>query len=149
MPHPFGLPLRHTGERGDTVLEFAAVLPLLLILFAAIGMYAWLFWAQAAADIAAVQALREGVLNRGGDQLNPGEASTFFQQSIQVLGGENTAVQLGEVRVQSNTGQRAVSLRVSGSTAMQFGPLDLGYTFGGGGYGRMWKFFGGPPDPWE
>jgi hypothetical protein len=63
---------RKNLERGDAILEFAAALPLFILLLAGIGIFSWLFWAQAAADVAAMRALQEASVNRGADAINPG-----------------------------------------------------------------------------
>ncbi len=128
------------NEHGDTVLEFAAALPLFLLLLAGIGIFAWVFWAQAAADVAAVRALNDA---------STGAGSGSFASSLSALTNGQTAGAVGGANVSTNTGQRMVNLDVTGSIRLLFGPLDSLFNFGGGGAGRMWRFWPGPPSPWE
>lgn len=137
---------RRRAEAGETVLEFAAVLPLFLLLVAGIVMFAWLFWAQAAADIAAVRALKEGSLSRGVGP-DPGAGTAFFSEAMNRLTGGRTAVTVGDV--QAVTGERTLQFEVSGAAQLSFGLLEADYIFGGGGFGRLWRFWPGPPNGWE
>lgn len=137
---------RNKWEAGETVLEFAAALPLFLLLVAGIVLFAWLFWAQAAADIAAVRALKEGTVNRGGAS-DPAAGSAFFADAMGSLTGGQTAGAVGDV--QAAAGERTLQFGVAGTAHLSFGPLDTVYTFGGGGFGRLWRFWPGPPEGWE
>jgi hypothetical protein len=141
---------KHTqSQAGDAVLEFAAALPLFLLLISGIVIFAWLFWAQAAADIAAVRALKEGAANRGGELVDPGAGASSFSDSMGFLTGPRTAGLIGEAQVSVQEGRRAVQFGVSGSVNLKFGPLEGAYSFGGGGFGRLWRFWPGPPEGWE
>lgn len=136
-------------EAGETVLEFAASLPLFMLVIAGIVMFAWLFWAQAVADIASVRALKEGSLNRGGESINPELGSAFFSQSIGTLTGTRTSGVIGEAAFTSSFPDRSMKVNINGSVQFDFGPLSSLFNFGGGGAGRIWRFWSGPPDPWE
>jgi hypothetical protein len=140
---------RKNLERGDAILEFAAALPLFILLLAGIGIFSWLFWAQAAADVAAMRALQEASVNRGADAINPGAGAKSFQSSIGTLTGGRTAGAVGGASVSTNAARRMVHLNVAGSVRLSFGPLESLFNFGGGGAGRMWRFWPGPPNPWE
>jgi hypothetical protein len=140
---------KRNPERGDTVLEFAVVLPLFLLLLGGIGLFAWAFWAQAAADVAASRALQAGSLNRGGDAVSPGAGIPSFQQSLRALTGGQTAGAVGSPEVSASPSQRLLHLDVLGQIRLLFGPLDSLFQFGGGGAGRLWRFWPGPPSPWE
>ncbi len=136
-------------ERGDTILEFTAALPLFLLLIGGIAIFAWAFWAQAAADIAASRAVNEGSFNQGGDSISPAIGSSSFQRSMGFLTGDRTAGVVGEPIVSASESQHMVQFHVIGSIQLLFGPLDSLFKFGGGGAGRMWRFWPGPPSPWE
>jgi hypothetical protein len=141
---------KHTNpEAGDAVLEFAAALPLFLLLIGGIVIFTWLFWAQAAADIAAVRALKEGTVNQGGEAVDPGAGVSSFSDSMGFLTGPRTAGVIGEAQVSAQEGRRAVQFGVNGSVNLKFGPLEGAYSFGGGGFGRLWRFWPGPPEGWE
>ncbi len=128
------------NERGDTILEFAAALPLFILLLAGIGIFAWVFWAQAAADVAAIRGLKDA---------STGSGSGSFESSMNALTNAKTAGAVGGADVSANESQRMVNLDVAGSIRILFGPLDSIFNFGGGGAGRMWRFWPGPPSPWE
>ena len=138
-----------TTEAGETVLEFAAALPLFMLVVGGIVMFAWLFWAQAAADIASVRALKEGSINRAGDNINPGWGTAYFSQSTSNLTGARTSGVIGEAVFSEYFPERSVRANINGSAQMNFGPIASLFNFGGGGAGRIWRFWSGPPDPWE
>jgi hypothetical protein len=138
---------RKTGS-GSTTLEFAASLPLFLLLVGGIGIFAWLFWAQAATGIAAVRGLREGSLARG-ESVDPVLGQTFFAGSMGSLTGPRTSGTVGAADTWADDSRRGVSFGVAGSVDLAFGPLEGAYTFGGGGFGRQWRFWPGPPEGWE
>ncbi len=140
---------RKNLERGDTILEFAAALPLFILLLAGIGIFSWLFWAQAAADVAAIRGLKEASLNRGGDAISPGSGAASFRSSMGFLTGSRTAGAVGDANVSVSGTERMVHFDVTGSVRLSFGPLNSIFNFGGGGAGRMWRFWPGPPNPWE
>jgi hypothetical protein len=140
---------RKNVERGDAILEFAAALPLFILLLAGIGIFSWLFWAQAAADVAAIRGLKEASLNRGGDATSPGSGAASFRSSMGALTGSRTAGAVGDAHVSVSGAERMVNLAVTGSVQLLFGPLSSSFNFGGGGAGRVWRFWPGPPDPWE
>lgn len=146
MHQPMKKPIRSRAEAGETVLEFAAALPLFLLLVAGIVLFAWLFWAQAVADIAAVRALKEGTVNRGG-AADPAAGSAFFADAMGTLTGSQTSGAVGDVQVAA--GERTLQFGVAGTADLSFGPIDTVYTFGGGGFGRLWRFWPGPPEGWE
>ncbi len=131
---------RKNLERGDTVMEFAAALPLFLLLMAGIGIFAWVFWAQAAADVAAIRGLKDA---------STGSGSSSFESSMNALTNGKTAGAVGGADVSVSDSQRMVNLDVAGSIRLLFGPLDSVFNFGGGGAGRLWRFWPGPPSPWE
>lgn len=139
----------HNYERGDTILEFAAALPLFLLLLGGIGVFAWVFWAQAAADIAATRALQMGSLNRGGDATSPAAGAAFFQSSMEFLTGSKTSAAVGRPALSTGESGRMLRFDVTGQARLAFGALDSLFKFGGGGAGRTWRFWPGPPDPWE
>jgi hypothetical protein len=138
---------RHT-ERGSTALEFAAALPLFLLLVSGIGIFAWLFWTQTAADIAAVRGLREGSIGRG-ESVDPALGKSFFTGSIAFLTGPRTSGTVGAAEIWADDSRRGVSFDVGSSLRLKFGPLESAYSFGGGGFGRQWRFWPGPPQGWE
>ncbi len=140
---------RKNLDRGDAILEFAATLPLFILLLAGIGIFSWLFWAQAAADVAAIRALQEASVNRGADTINPGAGAKSFRSSMGALTSERTAGAVGGASISTSAAKRMVHLNVTGSARLSFGPLEGLFNFGGGGAGRMWRFWPGPPDPWE
>lgn len=141
--------VRKRSERGDTILEFAASLPLLLVLFFTLGAAVWTFWAQAVADVSAARAVREASFNRGGDIVLPGEGTASFAASTGYLTGDLTAGVIGSPSVSGLEDFRMVVLQVLGSQEISFGPINTGYTFNGGAASRKWRFYSGPPDPWE
>jgi len=140
---------RKKKEAGETVLEFAAAMPLFTLILAGIVMFAWLFWAQAVADIASVRALKEGSINRGVDSVNPAYGTAFFTDSTFALTGGRTSGVIGNAGVTPSIPERTVQLRVNGMVSLDFGPIASLFRFGGGGAGRMWRFWPGPPDTWE
>jgi hypothetical protein len=127
----------------------AAALPMLLVLFGGFGGIIWMMWAQTVADIAAVRALRAASFNRGINLVSPGSGYEFFGESTSYLAGGNTASTLGQPAIVTDGIFRMVRLSVRGSTSWSFGPLIGQYSFGGGGAGRYWIFYPGPPAPWE
>jgi hypothetical protein len=149
MKNRSSYPKNTKTDAGDAVLEFAAALPLFLLLIGGIVIFAWLFWAQAAADIAAVRALKEGTANQGGEAVDPGAGVRSFSDSMGFLTGPRTAGIIGEAQVSTQEGRRAVQVGVHGSVNLKFGPLEGAYSFGGGGFGRLWRFWPGPPEGWE
>jgi Flp pilus assembly protein TadG len=139
---------KRNTEAGSTTLEFAAALPLFLLLVGGIGIFAWLYWAQAAAGIAAVRGLREGSISRG-ETVDPALGRSFFESSMGSLTGPRTAGTVGAAETWADDSRRSVAFGVGGAVHLKFGPLDSVYTFGGGGFGRQWRFWPGPPDGWE
>jgi TadE-like protein len=140
---------RREGESGDTILEFAAALPLLMLLFFTLGAAVWTFWSQAAADAAAAQAAREAAFNRGGDLVLVSAGASSFSESTAYLTGERTASAVGGAGIAPMEDFRMVVLQVLGGQEIRFGPIQTGYTFNGGAASRLWRFYSGPPDPWE
>lgn len=136
-------------ERGDTILEFAVTLPLLMVLLFTLGAAVWTFWAQAAADAAAARASREAAFNRGGEVVLPGAGVDSFGASAAFLTGERTAGSLGPAAVGQLPDLRLVVLQVLGGQDFRFGPVRSTYSFSAGTASRAWLFYGGPPDPWE
>jgi hypothetical protein len=130
-------------------LEFSIILPFLFVIMGAIGFGTWMFWGQAIADAAAVDALRESAANRGDNTVVVSTGYGEFASSTAYLGGEGTAGKIGSPSITLNPLQRMVAFIVSGGTAWNFGPLSGGYDFGGGGSTRVHLFYPGPPDPWE
>jgi hypothetical protein len=140
---------RKRSEKGDSVLEFSILLPFLMAIMAAIGFGSWLFWSQAIADAAAVDAIRESAVNRGDNTVALSTGYGEFASSTAYLGGGQTAGVIGSPGIELNPFQRMVAFIVTGGTSWDFGPLSGGYDFGGGGSTRVHLFYPGPPDPWE
>ena len=142
-PHPA------RRARGSSILEFAASLPLFLILLAAFGFAVWTFWAQTAADVAAVRAVREASFNRGGDIVLPLAGFGYYNQSVATLTGGRTAARISDPQVNHHPDFRMLTFTFWGSGDTHFGPLTGTHAFAGGSAGRWWIFYAGPPDPWE
>jgi len=138
-------------HRGDTIFEFAAVLPLFLIMFGGIGIFGWLYWADSISSVAAARSIRESTLNRdNGTNISPGAGTSKFTSSVNFLGGNRTGGEIGGASISIDEGRRMVVLRVNGSTTISFGPLQSDFGFNAGGASRMEKFFPGPPiNGWE
>jgi len=141
--------LKNKSEQGSEILEFAAAMPLFLILMAAIGGAVWISWAQAVSDVVMSRAIREATFNRGGNKVSPGLGPAYFADNSAFLAGGETAGSLGGATATSIGNFRMVVMEAVGGTQWSFGPLAGGYDFTSGSAGRYWIFYGGPPDPWE
>ena len=141
--------MHRKSEKGDTFVEFAGTLPFMMILFASVGFAAWLFWAQAAADAAAVSGIRASSMYRGNGRVYPGMGYEEFEEALEVLAGRSTSGVIGTPSIETNRAFRYVRLFVTGGTEWDFGPLSGEFSFGGGGATRLHNFYPGPPDPWE
>lgn len=136
-------------EQGDVMVEFAIALPIFIILMAAIGWGAWLSFTQNAADISAILALREGSFNRGENTVLTQAGPGYFTERLPAHVGPESASYVGVPQVQHLSDFRMVTLQVNGNVDFSFGPLTANHNYGGGGAGRFWLFYPGPPDPWE
>ena len=137
------------SERGSEILEFAAALPLFLILMAAIGGTVWISWAQAVDDVVMSRAIREASFNRGGNAVSPSMGPAYFSGNTAFLAGGQTAGAIGGATAASISNFRMVVMEAVGGAQWGFGPLAGSYEFSSGSAGRYWIFYGGPPDPWE
>ena len=136
-------------ERGDSLFEFAITIPLMALLFAAIGGAVWLFWVQAAADIVIARGIREATMNRGVGQIAPSVGVEYYNFQLGYLVGGKSAGQLGPLDLSESGAFRMVRVQIASEVSMSFGEISTFFEFGGGSVGRQHLFFGGPPDQWE
>ncbi len=132
------------SHRGQVMLEFFIVLPIVLLLIALVVKGGWVVFTQMVADYSSFEGARAGSVNRG-DTALPWLASGVFAAKAEKVAGERTLQAIGEPGVSQDT---ARFLRLQDSTHFDlgiFGQLHLG----AGAAPRLQQFFPGPPSPWE
>jgi len=135
-------------EKGDSVLEFAVVIPVFIMILGVTGILAWIFWAQGAAGMLSAQVARRGGLNQG-ETVAPLSGLELFQGGVSGILGGQTGSLIGSPGVTANASQRQVNADLSDTFGVRFGLLGFTVEFSGGGASRMHLFYAGPPDPWE
>jgi len=130
-------------ESGQAALEFAVVLPLFLMLIFAAISFSIYWYQQAAAAIASSSAAR-----RGGIENSTGVAQSEFAEMLSILSASELA---GSSSIAVDPQRRSVIVRTntrfSGSYVPFLGDLDLAIR--SASMSRLWRFYPGPPDPWE
>lgn len=136
------------GEKGDAIIEFAAALPLFIMIIGLTGIFAWASWSQGASAMITAEAVREAGLNRNGE-VNPEVGGEIYTTGIYSLLGSKTGSLVGFPSITANPTQRQVSLDLSTTENMIFGIMGLAFEWAGGGSSRMQNFYPGPPESWE
>ena len=130
------------------MLEFAIVFPVFAMLAASMGLFTWLFFAQVAADMSGIRAVREGSINRGVRSYSPASSFSYYKDAAEGLAG-GTASIFGSPDVRTNETMRLLRVLTTGGTDLDFAGFGTSYNFGGGGSSRINLFWPGPPAPWE
>ena len=135
-------------EQGDTLLEFAMAIPILILVLGFTGIFAYAFWMQSAAAMVAAQGARESGFDRGG-YINPSAGVEVYTTGVFKFLGSSSGSRAGTPEVATFLTQRQIRLNLSEFFDVNFGGLlfDVGLT--GGGASRWHDFYEGPPDPWE
>ncbi len=135
-------------DKGDSVLGFAAVLPLFMMILGVTGILAWAFWAQSASAMMAAEGVRQGGLDRGG-QVHPEAGAQIYSTGVFTILGGKTGATVGNPDIFTTLTQRQVRYNLSELQDVSFGFLGFQFKWAGGGAARMHDFYPGPPDPWE
>jgi len=139
---------RAIAEKGDAILEFAAALPLFILILGLTGIFAWAAWAQGASAMITAEAVREAGMNRNGE-VYPEVGGEIFSTGIYSLLGSKTGSLIGFPAITANPTQHQVTLDLTNTGDVMFGILGLTFEWAGGGSARMQNFYPGPPDTWE
>jgi len=143
------MPLRKpVAETGSAVMEVAVSYPFLVLMLMAIGLFAWIFWVQAATHIATLEAARSAAFYTGtsggyGDGYGP------FYAALTGLTSAPAADAVGGPKIITDWNRRTVQVSIDGRVTFFHDLLGDSYRFSGGAFTRIQDFFGGPPDPWE
>ena len=136
------------SEKGE-ILEFIGVLTFtffVVIWYLGGGLIGW---SQLVADLASIVAVEEATLLRGDNSYAPQMGGALFLDTTSRISGSGASSAIGVPNIEAIPLQRMVQVSVTGGLDWNFGPLQGGYSYGGGGAGRIHNFFPGPPDPWE
>ena len=129
-------------------MEVAVSFPFLVMMLMAIGLFAWIFWVQAATHIATLEAARSAAFYTG-TGINPGAGYGPFYSALSGLTSGPAAGAVGGPEISADWDRRTVQVSVDGGVAFFHEVLGDSYHFSGGAFTRIQDFFGGPPAPWE
>lgn len=119
------------SERGQAVVEFALVLPLLLVLLLGILDFGWIFVNQYQAEKAAASAARYGSLNV--NRYRDSSSRTAYLDGVRERAAENLpeSADSGSAAVSVSVGSESVSVTVSFSvrTISFMGGMIYGPTY--------------------
>ena len=137
---------RRRSESGQTLLETAITLPIVLsLVFGTFALTVW-YYQQAAAAVSAANAARVSGIARG-------DIGVGQQENVRLLtglAGETGATFAGSTQVFSDELRHAVIVRTRATNSVRVpfvGTLNLDIF--GGSFTRNWQFWPGPPNPWE
>ena len=135
-------------ESGSTIIEVAVAFPFFVLMLLAIGVVAWIFWTQAAAAVASIEAARYSAY-RWDQSIAVSSGTGPFYDAMVGIGSEQAAGFVGLPQILANWTTRSVSVSVQRGAIFSAQGVSGSYTFSSGAYTRIQDFFGGPPSPWE
>ena len=135
-------------EDGSTVLEVAVALPFFILMILVIGVVAWIFWTQAAATVASIEAARYSAY-RWNQSIALSSGAGPFYDAMSGIGSQQAASFVGLPLISADWTTRSVSVFVRRGATFSAQGVSGSYTFSSGAYTRIQDFFGGPPSPWE
>ena len=132
-------PRARRGQAGQAAVEFALVLPLLLMFVLGTMALAMFFFQQVAVAAVSSVTARSVALGNQTSLQNPGGE----QNELLGLRGVQTSVQI-------SPDQRSVYVEAQYARQVSI-PLVGSLTFNtqSGSFTRLWRFWPGPPKPWE
>ena len=132
------------SERGQSVIEFVAGLPLFILLAAGLGILSVFFWSLGMMDTATAQGARAASLWRGGgNTLTAGYSA--YNTTISSLAGPD-ALSAAYPKMTVAGSRRQVLFNLNGGMET---PINAILKFTSGAASRLHNFYAGPPDPWE
>lgn len=143
-----GIRAGRKGERGQALMEFALVFPVVVLIVLAIGAVAWTFWVQAASAVASMEAARYSAY-RVSESFDPTAGYGPFSKAMGGITSPASAGYIGNPKIVVNSATRSVQISVSRGATFRTPAISASYTFKSGAFARIMRFFGGPPDPWE
>lgn len=132
------------SERGQSVIEFVAGLPLFILLAAGLGILSVFFWSLGMMDTAAAQGARDASLWRGGGNTLTAGYSAYTATLSNLAGSE--ALSAASPKMTVAGGMRQVQFALNGGMHT---PINAILKFTSGAASRLHNFYPGPPDPWE